>query len=60
MTKICEIKYKDLKVGDLFRIKREKGKDTYCKQEYFFYDISNPKLSYRKLWGGTICIKVEK
>lgn len=58
MTKICEIKYKDLKVGDYFRIKREKGKGTYCKKEFSFYDIVDNK-EYRRLWGGTMCIKVE-
>lgn len=58
MKKVCEIKYKDLKVGDYFRIKREKGKETYCKKEFSFYDIVD-KREYRKLWGGTMCIKVE-
>lgn len=58
MVKICECKYKDLKVGDFFRIKREKGKDTYCKREYSFVDITSG-IEYRKLWGGTTCIKVE-
>ena len=58
MKKICECKYKDLQVGDYFRIKREKGNGTYCKKEFSFYDVVDHK-EYRKLWGGTMCIKVE-
>lgn len=58
MEKICEMKYQELQVGDYFRIKREHGKETYCKKEFSFYDIVSHQ-EYPRLWGGTMCIKVE-
>ena len=48
-------KYKDLKVGECFRIVRDRPGGIYIKKEYWFEDVNNPKLAYHPLWGGTHC-----
>lgn len=48
-------KYKDLKVGETFRIVRDRPGGIYVKKEYWFEDVTNSKLAFRPLWGGTHC-----
>lgn len=52
------MKYRELKNGDLFTIVREKSGVIYRKKEFYFEDVRNPRLTYRKLYGGTIVEKV--
>lgn len=48
-------KYKDIKVGEIFRIVRDRAGGIYVKKEYWFEDATNSKLAFRPLWGGTHC-----
>ena len=48
-------KYKDLKIGECFRIVRDRPGGIYIKKEYWFEDVANPKMAFRPLRGGTHC-----
>lgn len=48
-------KYKDLEIGETFRIVRDRPGGIYVKKEYWFEDVANSKLAFRPLWGGTHC-----
>ena len=50
--------YKDLKVGDMFTVIREKHANTYIKQEFCVIDPVNHN-KYRPYHGGTKVRKVE-
>lgn len=54
------MKYNELKVGDYFRIVREQGGPLYIKYDGYFSTVAEPKMSYRKLNGGTLVEKVIK
>ena len=53
------MKYSELNIDDLFIIKRENSGTIYRKKEFYFEDVRNPKLAYRKLWGGTQVEKIK-
>lgn len=53
-------KYKDLKTGDLFTIVRENNEIVYRKKDFYFEEVQHPLKAYRKLYGGTKVIKIER
>lgn len=52
------MKYKDLKINDLFTIDRENSGVVYRKKKFYFEEVQNPLKAYRKLWGSTNVTKI--
>lgn len=47
------MKYRDLKIGDVFVIKRDMEKGTFVKKEFYIQDVNDPKKAFRRLHGLT-------
>ena len=51
------VKFKELKVGDVFTIDREKNEIAYVKWEGCIEQL-NPQRKFKKLNGGTKVVKI--